>query len=250
VVLLTDSLLTPFIAGDYRPGTFWFFVMDRSYFLGLAAAQAFLASDANIARFCVTITALLLLVCSLVLLRPFAAPWKFVVKVYSLGLCVLAACLNLLTSQQGISPAIAPLGVVVVVASIGLFIALGSTFFLDIMNAMPTRLRSSLPTEAEAVKQQATMRRASSARVSVYVNPLLSQGSAPRMGASTRVAILPTPAAAIASPRESIVSQRMRLHRASNVAMSATVMRSTSTRKPTSVRKVPNAPTIFPQFEN
>jgi hypothetical protein len=154
----------------------------------------------------------------------------------------LAACLNFLTSHEEFGRAIEPLGMVVVIASVGLFVALGGAFFLDILNAMPTRFRNKLPTETEA--EIAVLRRSSSVRVSVYVNPLLKQESG-RL--PTRVALVPAgnafenTNAAPVSPRESLVSQRMRLHRASNVAFAPSMAGSSSFRKPQSVRKLPSS---------
>jgi hypothetical protein len=171
--VLTDILLVPFVAGDNRPTVYWAFVCERAYLLVSATSQVLLPSDGTVARFLVTILSLLCLGCFLLVWRPFAAPWKLIVKLYSLCLCAVAACLNLIESTGGATRIIEGMGVLIVAGSVGLFLVLVITFLADVTNTIPVALRSGVPSEEDASRVIAD--RIAEARLSVVTNPLLAQ---------------------------------------------------------------------------
>jgi outer membrane protein assembly factor BamB len=138
--MAADPLLAPFVAADYYARVFWFFLVDRAYFVVLACVQEFL--DSPISRFSITIATLVCMAALLALIRPFVAGWKLVVKLYAVLLCLLAAVLNLVVAESPEGedvPGMVPLAYIVVVASVGLFIALLLAFVYDVLAGMPSK---------------------------------------------------------------------------------------------------------------
>jgi hypothetical protein len=162
--ILSDTLLAPFIWCEYHPHLYWFFLVDRVYFIVLAVVQ-YVIFD-SITRFAITF---LVLICMAVLLayhRPYIVPWNLVVKLYAIILCALAAVLNLLTAQHA-DVAIQPLSFLVVVASAGLFIALLITFLRYALKKKHAPVLA--PTKCDALDNTFSQ---------VHENPLLRPSSA------------------------------------------------------------------------
>jgi hypothetical protein len=67
------------------------------------------------------------------------------VKLYSLCLCAVAACLNLIVFTGGATRIIEGMGVLIVAGSVGLFLVLVITFLADVTNTIPVALRSQIP---------------------------------------------------------------------------------------------------------
>jgi hypothetical protein len=144
--LVRDYLLAPFVGAEYHPRAFWFPVVDRVYFVVLALAQAFLPVDAAVPKFVVIFIALMFMLVLLTWHRPYVATWKLVVKVYSLLLCLVAACLNMVTAENPGNPGVVPLSFIVVVLSVGLFVALSGAFLHDVLSGMQTHKVISMST--------------------------------------------------------------------------------------------------------
>jgi hypothetical protein len=213
---LTDALLAPFVWCEYRPHLYWFFLVDRVYFVILAVTQ-YVFSD-PVSRFAITFIVLMITAGLLIYHRPYIVPWNLMVKLYAVILCALAAVLNLLTSRQ-VEAAIQPISFVVVVASAGLFVALLSAF---LHYALKKKSAPAKPAKRESVFQQ------------VHENPLLrssvgvwTKASTPRRQSRASVSIKQPVRAitAVPAPEEPVVDPHSRVraaHRPSRVARRST----------------------------
>jgi hypothetical protein len=204
--LVASPLLSPFLRADYRPSKHWFILVDRAVFLILGGiAVSYRANFISTTGFFICTFFTLFIVSVLFAYhQPFPRiyRWKFVIKIYSMLLSVLASLLNFLsavsdTSSTAVNASISPLAYLAVAGSAGLFVALATAFFYDIL--VPKEVNSTLihthtKTEGNPLKRNSTMnldervQRASMRRMSpgslllpadtMFLNPALIRAAA------------------------------------------------------------------------
>jgi sugar lactone lactonase YvrE len=140
--LTSDPLLSPFVSGDYVPSRYWFYCMDRLYIACLAIIQSVLSNTeapVKLVLVCIVLSGAAALLC---FFPPYTSQtqWKWIVKLYSLLLSLLAACVNFTASIDPGNPALLALGGIVAAGCFLLFAILIVAFFRDVYRSasMPT----------------------------------------------------------------------------------------------------------------